>query len=156
MTLYVPGTDGEDRAGDVADAMREGGESVPRELMEVVGRAGSGGRGDVPGPGDARRPPQDRGEGGGGTASPRPSPAGTGAPPGASDAGTGRPSASPGPVPVRKVRHAEVVLADQCLVAYGRTWLRLRWPGEQVRWWGRESSPPCRLFFSHVNVASKT
>ena len=32
--------------------------------------------------------------------------------------------------PVRRVRHAEVVLVDQCLIAYGRYWLRLRWPGE--------------------------
>ena len=35
------------------------------------------------------------------------------------------------PRPVRRVRHAEVVLVDQCLVAFGRTWLRLRWPGER-------------------------
>jgi len=34
------------------------------------------------------------------------------------------------PSPVRRVRHAEVVLADQCLAAYGRSWLRLRWPRE--------------------------
>lgn len=34
------------------------------------------------------------------------------------------------PNPVRRLRHAEVVLVDQCLSAYGRTWLRLRWPGE--------------------------
>mmetsp|Transcript_21288 Transcript_21288/g.46197 ORF Transcript_21288/g.46197 Transcript_21288/m.46197 type:complete len:930 (+) Transcript_21288:77-2866(+) len=35
------------------------------------------------------------------------------------------------PNPVRRVRHAEVVLVDQCLVAYGWMWVRLRWPGEQ-------------------------
>ena len=35
------------------------------------------------------------------------------------------------PNPIRRVRHAEVVLVDQTLVAYGRTWLRLRWPGDQ-------------------------
>ena len=35
------------------------------------------------------------------------------------------------PNPVRRIRHAEVVLVDQCLIIYGRTWLRLRWPGEQ-------------------------
>jgi len=35
------------------------------------------------------------------------------------------------PNPVRRVRHAEVVLVDQCIVAYGRSWLRLRWPGSQ-------------------------
>ena len=34
------------------------------------------------------------------------------------------------PNPVRRLRHAEVVLVDQCLTAYGKTWLRLRWPGE--------------------------
>ena len=33
--------------------------------------------------------------------------------------------------PVRRIRHSEVVLVDQALRAYGRTWLRLRWPGEQ-------------------------
>ncbi len=32
--------------------------------------------------------------------------------------------------PVRRLRHAEVVLVDQCLTAYGKTWLRLCWPGE--------------------------
>lgn len=32
--------------------------------------------------------------------------------------------------PVRRVRHAEVVLVDQVLVAFRRYWLRLRWPGE--------------------------
>lgn len=35
------------------------------------------------------------------------------------------------PNPVRRIRHAEVVLLDQCLIIYGRTWLRLRWPGKQ-------------------------
>jgi hypothetical protein len=33
--------------------------------------------------------------------------------------------------PVRRIRHSEVVLVDQALRAYGRTWLRLRWPGDQ-------------------------
>jgi hypothetical protein len=33
--------------------------------------------------------------------------------------------------PVRRIKHSEVVLVDQALRAYGRTWLRLRWPGEQ-------------------------
>lgn len=33
--------------------------------------------------------------------------------------------------PVRRVRHAEVVLVDRAVVAYGRYWLRLRWPGPQ-------------------------
>ena len=32
-------------------------------------------------------------------------------------------------VAVRRVRHAEVVLADEVSAAYGRYWLRLRWPG---------------------------
>lgn len=36
----------------------------------------------------------------------------------------------PAPNTVRRVRHAEVVLADQALLAYGRYWLRIRWPGE--------------------------
>lgn len=40
------------------------------------------------------------------------------------------PGPSAAPPPVRRVRHAEVVLVDRCVVAYGRTWLRLRWPGE--------------------------
>ena len=100
MTLYVPGSDGTDdnRAADVADAMREGGCRVPRELAEAVRRAGGADLG-VPA-GDGRRPPRED-------------------PP------------APAPPPVRRVRHAEVVLADMCLVAHGRTWLRLRWPGEQ-------------------------
>lgn len=38
---------------------------------------------------------------------------------------------TPRPNPVRKLRHAEVVLVDQCLVVYGIYWLRLQWPGEQ-------------------------
>jgi len=33
--------------------------------------------------------------------------------------------------PVRKVRHAEVVLVDDVSIAYDRYWLRLRWPGPQ-------------------------
>jgi hypothetical protein len=33
--------------------------------------------------------------------------------------------------PVCRIRHSEVVLVDQTLCAYGCTWLRLRWPGEQ-------------------------
>jgi len=33
--------------------------------------------------------------------------------------------------PIRRIRHAEVVLVDQCVIAYGRYWLRLKWPGEQ-------------------------
>ena len=32
-------------------------------------------------------------------------------------------------VPIRRVRHAEVVLVDDVCVAYERYWLRLRWPG---------------------------
>jgi len=32
---------------------------------------------------------------------------------------------------VRRVRHAEVVLVDEVSIAYGRYWLRLRWPGPQ-------------------------
>ena len=32
-------------------------------------------------------------------------------------------------VAVRRVRHAEVVLADEVSASYGRYWLRLRWPG---------------------------
>jgi hypothetical protein len=33
--------------------------------------------------------------------------------------------------PIRRVRHAEVVLVDDVCVAYGRYWLRLRWPGHK-------------------------
>ena len=32
---------------------------------------------------------------------------------------------------IRRARHAEVLLADSLVVSYGRTWLRLRWPGAQ-------------------------
>lgn len=31
--------------------------------------------------------------------------------------------------PIRRVRHAEVVLVDDVCIAYDRYWLRLRWPG---------------------------
>jgi len=34
-------------------------------------------------------------------------------------------------VPIRRVRHAEIVLVDDVCVAHGRYWLRLRWPGHQ-------------------------
>eukprot|EP00559_Dactyliosolen_fragilissimus_P007383 CAMPEP_0184871098 /NCGR_PEP_ID=MMETSP0580-20130426/39908_1 /TAXON_ID=1118495 /ORGANISM="Dactyliosolen fragilissimus" /LENGTH=663 /DNA_ID=CAMNT_0027373597 /DNA_START=173 /DNA_END=2165 /DNA_ORIENTATION=- len=34
-----------------------------------------------------------------------------------------------GGTPIRRVRHAEIVLVDQVAVHYGRYWLRLRWPG---------------------------
>ena len=33
--------------------------------------------------------------------------------------------------PIRRVRHAEVVLVDDVCVAYDRYWLRLRWPGNK-------------------------
>jgi hypothetical protein len=32
---------------------------------------------------------------------------------------------------LRRVRHAEVVLVDDACIAYGRLWLRLRWPGQK-------------------------
>lgn len=31
--------------------------------------------------------------------------------------------------PIRRVRHAEIVIVDDVCVAYERYWLRLRWPG---------------------------
>lgn len=34
-------------------------------------------------------------------------------------------------LPIRKIRHAEVVLADDVCVAFDRYWLRLRWPGSK-------------------------
>ena len=34
-------------------------------------------------------------------------------------------------VPVRRIRHAEVVLVDDVCIAYDRHWLRLRWPGSK-------------------------
>ena len=33
-------------------------------------------------------------------------------------------------IAIRRVRHAEVVLVDDVCIAFGRYWLRLRWPGE--------------------------
>lgn len=33
--------------------------------------------------------------------------------------------------PIRRVRHAEIVLVDDVCVAYDRYWLRLRWPGHK-------------------------
>jgi hypothetical protein len=32
---------------------------------------------------------------------------------------------------IRKVMHAQVVLADDVCIAYGRYWVRLRWPGSK-------------------------
>ena len=32
-------------------------------------------------------------------------------------------------MPVRRIRHAEVVLVDDVCIAFERHWLRLRWPG---------------------------
>ena len=34
--------------------------------------------------------------------------------------------------PIRRIRHGEVVLVDQCVIAHGRYWLRLKWPGEHT------------------------
>lgn len=34
-------------------------------------------------------------------------------------------------LPIRRVRHAEIVLVDDVCVAFGRYWLRLRWPGQR-------------------------
>lgn len=34
-------------------------------------------------------------------------------------------------LPVRRIRHAEVVLVDDVCIAYDRHWLRLRWPGRK-------------------------
>lgn len=34
-------------------------------------------------------------------------------------------------LPIRRIRHAEVVLGDDVCIAYGRHWLRLRWPGHK-------------------------
>ncbi|CAB9501273.1 expressed unknown protein [Seminavis robusta] len=34
-------------------------------------------------------------------------------------------------MPIRRVRHAEIVLVDDVCVAFGRYWLRLRWPGQR-------------------------
>jgi len=31
--------------------------------------------------------------------------------------------------PIRRIRHAEVVLVDQVSIRFGRYWFRLRWPG---------------------------
>lgn len=33
--------------------------------------------------------------------------------------------------PLRRIRHAEVVLVDDVCVAFDRYWLRLRWPGSK-------------------------
>jgi hypothetical protein len=37
------------------------------------------------------------------------------------------------PPPIRRIRHAEVVLIDDVCIAHGRYWLRLRWPGHFQR-----------------------
>lgn len=34
-------------------------------------------------------------------------------------------------MPIRRVRHAEIVLVDDVCIAFGRYWLRLRWPGQR-------------------------
>ena len=36
-------------------------------------------------------------------------------------------------LPILRVRHAEIVLVDDVCVAFGRYWLRLRWPGHKNR-----------------------
>lgn len=36
-------------------------------------------------------------------------------------------------LPIRRVRHAEIVLVDDVCIAFGRYWLRLRWPGHKQR-----------------------
>jgi hypothetical protein len=33
-------------------------------------------------------------------------------------------------IAIRRVRHAEIVLVDDVCIAFGRYWLRLRWPGQ--------------------------
>lgn len=33
--------------------------------------------------------------------------------------------------PIRRVRHAEIVLVDDVCIAFDRYWLRLRWPGRR-------------------------
>jgi hypothetical protein len=33
--------------------------------------------------------------------------------------------------PLRRLRHAELVLVDDVCQAFGKTWLRLRWPGRR-------------------------
>jgi hypothetical protein len=44
-------------------------------------------------------------------------------------AGSGESHGAPWGLPIRRVRHAEVVLVDDVCVAFDRYWLRLRWPG---------------------------
>lgn len=34
-------------------------------------------------------------------------------------------------LPIRRVKHAEIVLVDEISVHYGNYWLRLRWPGDR-------------------------
>lgn len=36
-----------------------------------------------------------------------------------------------GGMPIRRVRHAEICLVDDVCTAFGRYWLRLRWPGQR-------------------------
>jgi hypothetical protein len=43
--------------------------------------------------------------------------------------GPGEPHATSTGQPIRRVRHAEVVLVDDVCMAFDRYWLRLRWPG---------------------------
>ena len=48
----------------------------------------------------------------------------------ATGSGTLRATNSSG-LPIRRVRHAEVVLVDDVCLAFERYWLRLRWPGRR-------------------------
>jgi hypothetical protein len=32
---------------------------------------------------------------------------------------------------IRRLRHSEIILVDDVCIAYGRYWLRLRWPGHR-------------------------
>lgn len=51
-------------------------------------------------------------------------------------------------IPIRRVRHAEVVLIDDVCIAYSRYWLRLRWPGNKGGFAGY-------IAMSHVSINEK-
>jgi hypothetical protein len=45
------------------------------------------------------------------------------------------------PVPIRRIRHSEIVLVDDVCIAYNRYWLRLRWPGTSSGGAGTGTAP---------------
>jgi hypothetical protein len=62
-------------------------------------------------------------------------------------------------LPVRRIRHAEVVLVDDVCIAFDRHWLRLRWPGTKGGFagyvaLGKVDDKPLSLLNNRVQTSS--